>query len=74
MQEELYDATGKWMSCATICRTVKHIGLTWQKMKRVAIGRSDVLRDQYMVDIDVFDPNMLAFVDETGFDRRNLIR
>ena len=27
-----------------------------------------------MADIDVFDPNMLAFVDETGFDGRNLIR
>ena len=74
VQEELYDATGKWASCATICRTVQRIGLTRQKMKRVAIGRSDVLRGQYMADIDVFDPNMLVFVDETGFDRRNLIR
>ena len=43
-------------------------------MKRVAIGRSDVLRGQYMADIDVFDPSMLVFVDESGFDRRNLIR
>ena len=63
VQEELYDGTAK--SCATICRTVKHIGLTQQKMKHVAIGRSDVLnRCQYMADIDVFDPNMLVFVDE----------
>ena len=38
VQEELYDATGKWASCATIYRTVKRIGLTRQKMKRVAIG------------------------------------
>lgn len=74
VQEKLYDATGKWASCATICCTVKRIGLTRQKMKQVAIGRSDVLRGQYMADIDVFDPNMLVFVDETGFDRRNLIR
>ena len=28
VQEELYNATGKWTSCATICGTVKCIGLT----------------------------------------------
>ena len=74
VQEELYDATGKWASCATICRTAKRIGLTRQKMKRVAIGRSHVLRGQYMADIDVFDNSMLVFVNGSGFDRRNLIR
>ena len=74
VQEELYEATGKWASCATVCRTEKRLGLTRQKMKRVAIGRSEVLRGQYMADIDVFDPNMLVFVDETGCDRQNLIR
>ena len=25
VQEELYDATGKWASCATICRTVLNV-------------------------------------------------
>ena len=74
VQEELFDATGKWASCATICRTVKCIGLTRQKMERVAIGRSGVLRGQYMADVDVFDPNILVFVDETGFDGQNLVR
>ena len=72
--KELYDATGKWGGCATICRTVKRIGLTRQKMKRVAIGWSDVLRGQYVADIDIFDPSMLVFVDDSGFDRQNLIR
>lgn len=33
VHEELYDATGKWASCATVCHTVKRIGLTLQKMK-----------------------------------------
>ena len=28
------------------------------------------IRCAYMADIDVFDPNMFVFVDETGFDRR----
>ena len=25
VQEELYDTTGKWASCATICRTVLNV-------------------------------------------------
>ena len=43
-------------------------------MKRIAIERSDVLRGQYVADIDVFDPSMLVFVDESEFDRWNLVR
>ena len=31
VQEKLYEVTGKWASCATVCRTVKHLGLTRQK-------------------------------------------
>ena len=33
-----------------------------------------MLRGQYIADIDMFDPSMLVFVDEIGFNRRNLIR
>ena len=37
------------------------LGLTRQKMKRVAIRRSDVLRAQYMAEMSAFDPDMLVF-------------
>lgn len=51
VQEDLWNSTGKWASCATICRTVKRLGLTRQKMKKVAIQRSDVLRGQYLAGV-----------------------
>ena len=42
----VYEVTGKWARFATVCCTVKRLGLTRQKLKRVAIGRSEVLRGQ----------------------------
>ena len=74
VQEELLDVTGKWVSCATVCRTAQRLGLTRQKMKKIAIRRSEVLRAKYMAEIEAFDPDMLVFLDETGCDRRNQIR
>ena len=74
VQEELFDITGTWVSCATICRRTKCLGLSRQKMRNVALMRSEVLRAQYIADISVFDPSMLVFVDETGCERRNSIR
>ena len=43
-------------------------------MKKIAIRCSEVLRAKYMAEIEAFDPDMLVFRDETGCDRRNLIR
>ena len=74
VQQELFDITGTWISCATICRTTKRLGLTRQKMRNVAIMRTEVLRAQYVADISIFDPSMLMFVDETGCEQRNSIR
>ncbi len=44
VQEELHDITGSWISCSTICRTAKKLGLSRQKMRCIAIQRSDVAR------------------------------
>ena len=74
VQEDLFDITGTWVDIATICRTAKRLGLRRQKMKKVADRRSDVLRACYMVEIEEFHPDMLVFIDETGCERRNLVR
>lgn len=74
VQEELLKASGKLVSWPTICRTAKQLGLSRQKMKKVAIQRSDILRAQYMAEMEAFDPNMLVFIDETGSDRRKTMR
>ena len=41
VQEEMYDVLGTWVHCSTICRTAKALGLTQQKMKQVALQRSE---------------------------------
>ena len=74
VQQELLDITGTWVSLATICKTAHRLGLTRQKMKKIAIRRSEVLRAKYMAEIEAFDPDMLVFLDETGCDKRNSIR
>ena len=74
VQQELFDATRTGVHCSTLCRTAKRLGLTKQKMKRVAIRRSDVIRAEYMSEMSAFDPNMLVFIDETGSVKRNAVR
>ena len=74
VQRELFDITSTWISCATLCRAAKRFGLSRQKMRNIAIMRSDILRAQYLADMSIFDPNMLVFIDETGCQRRNAIR
>ena len=73
MQQKVYATTGIWVSCATLCRTAKRLGLTRQKMRNISLRRSDIARGAYMADISVFDPEMLVFVDETGSERKNSI-
>ena len=74
LQQKLNDATGKWIHLSTICRTVHRLGFTRKRLQHIALQRSEELRAQYMAEISVFDPSMLVWVDETGFQRRNSIR
>lgn len=74
VQQELLDITGTWVSLPTICKTAHRLVLTRQKMKKIAIRRSEVLRAKYMAEIEEFDPDMIVFLDETGCDKRSSIR
>ena len=38
-------------------------------MRKIAVKQSDAKRAEYMVGIEVFDPEMLVFIDETGCER-----
>ena len=74
IQEELFDHFGVLVSVPTICRTLKYIGCTRQTMHHVAIQRSDTLRAKFMSEISVYDPAMLVWLDESGFNRRDATR
>ena len=74
VQEELNDITGTWISCSTICRTAKKLGLSRQALRRIAIQLSDIHRARHLSEMDEFKPEMYIFIDETGSDQRNSIR
>ena len=54
--------------------SIKEQGLTYKKVRTVAIQQSEERRIQYMTEISIFHPDMLIWIDETGSDRRNSIR
>lgn len=62
------------VSPATVCRLIAKYGFTRKKIQRIAIQRSSDLRGQFMARILQFPSHMLVFLDETGCDRRALLR
>jgi transposase len=74
VREELFRLTGARVDCSTICRTAQRLDLTRQKMIKIIIKQSDVRRAEYMVEIELFDPEMLVFIDETGCGKHSVVR
>ena len=62
------------VSVSTICKCLHKNGFTRQRLRVVALQRDQQLRHQFALDISLYSRDMLVFVDETGSDRRNLIR
>ena len=58
----------------TICRFLHNNGFTRQKLCLVATQRSEFIRQQYILDVSVYKPEMVIFLDETGADQRNALR
>lgn len=74
LQRELLMTTGTEVDCWTICRLFKRLGITRQKIKRIALQRSEEKRGEFMAEMMMYDTSMLLWVDETGCDRRKLVR
>ena len=62
------------VSISTICRFLYKSGFTRQKLKITALQRDEFLCQRYILDMSMYSPEMLIFVDETGADLRNTIR
>lgn len=76
IQVQLAQETGTKVDTSTICRFLHASGFTRQKMILTAKQRSDELRAEYMMDMEVYrgHPEFFVFVDETGTDRRDSMR
>ena len=51
----------------------KHMGCSRQVVKQIPLQRSDVFRGRFMAEISVYDLQMLVWLDESGYDKRNAI-
>ena len=74
VQQHLFEKCGKWVSKSTLCREAKRMGLTRQKMRKIATQRSDMARASFMVQVDGMNADMFVWVDETGSDKRHAAR
>ena len=74
IQEELFSILQLEIDTSTICRFLQASGCTRQKLCLVALQRDQFLRQQYMSDISVYDPDVFIFLDETGADQRDVVR
>ena len=74
IQNELFTTLLVQVDVGTICRFLHNSGFTHQKLKIVALLRDEFLCQQFIVDVSVYNTDMLVFIDETGADRRNLLR
>lgn len=71
---EIKTAIGVEVSPSTVCRLLAVYGFTRKKIQRIARQRSSDLRGQFMARVLQFSGDMLVFVDETGSDRRDMLR
>ena len=76
IQQELESWTGTIVDVSTVCRFLHTSGFSRQKLMITAKQRSDVLRAEYMIDMQVYKghPEFFVFIDETGADRRDSMR
>ena len=66
--------TGSDLSLSTICQLLSEQRFSRKKMRFVARQRNDFTRAIYAAEVALYDPGMFVFLDETGSDRRNVLR
>ena len=74
IQEELLNLLLVDIHVSNICRFLHQSGFTRQKLRIAATQRDEVLRQQYITEVSIYNSEMLIFLDETGADRRNALQ
>ena len=73
LQAELYKH-GVVVALSTICDFLHKSGFSCQKMVMIAKQMDEYLRTVFTLDVSVYKPEMLVFLNETGADQRNAMR
>ena len=74
LKDKLSGRFGVTVHTSTICRALQFIGCTRQVIKHIPLQCSDEMRAKFMVEVSIYDPSMLIWIDESGCDRRHSMR
>ena len=74
MSLKLYYDYGVEVALSTTCDFLHKSGFSCQKMFMIAKQRDEYLRTVFTLDVSVYKPDILVFLNETGADRRNAMR
>ena len=74
IQLEIKQTTGTHLAPSTICQFLHKHGFSRQRLCIVASQRDDSLRAMFVSELSIYTADMFIFLDETGTDRRNLLR
>ena len=66
--------TGVHISVSSLCSFLHSANFTRQRMQIVAKQQAKELREQFAVDVSLYECHMLVLVDETGSDCRDALR
>lgn len=71
---ELLAKTGSTVSESAICRFFQRNNFSRKKLHLIAKQRNEQLRLLFISDCEIYSPEMMVFVDETGSDNRDSMR
>ena len=74
IQQRMASCTGKMLHISNICRLVKKMGLTRQRIRHIVIKRSEEDRASFMNLVEEIPASCFIWIDETGSDRRSCNR
>ena len=74
IQAEIEYTTGTHLALSTICQFLHKSGFSRQRMRLVATQRDDSIRAMFASEVSIYTADMFIFLDETGTDRRNVLR
>ena len=59
---------------SAVCRFLQCNNFSRRKLTNLAKERNELLRQCFMAQCEMYDPDMMVFVDETGCDRCSSMR
>lgn len=71
---EIKNITGVQLAPSSICKLLAEYGFTRKKIQHVALQRCLEYRAAFIADICNYTKEMIVWVDETGCDKRSLLR